>query len=260
MNKKLPNGQYLIATPQQVNPSRPFDSQGQSSINDPCTFGENQYLVNADYLQSQRSKISARYFSALSDATDTLPNQTAGFAVHQTERFDVGSFTHTYTLSAQAVNQFEVGLFRTAAGYVTDQAFAYSDLGINASQSDNITPELVIGPLTLGNTSNLNFLNEVAEVKDTFFHTRGKHQLTFGGGYNGGKNEIQRFNLESVVLTLTWADFLLGQSATQLGTAALGVPIGNLYGAIDLYGNTARDYRYREGDVFIQEIIKFIPG
>ncbi len=259
LNRKLPNGQYLIPTPQQVNTSKAFDSQGESSINDACTFSENQYLVNADYLASQRSKFALRYFSALSNATNTLVTQTAGFPVHQPDRFDVGSLTYTFTVSPRAVNQFEVGLFRTAAGYVADQAFAYSDLGINASATDNINPELLIGPLSLGNTSNLNFLNEVVEGKDTFFYSRGKHQLTVGGGYNQGKNELERFDLEAAILTLTWADFLLGQNATQLGTAALGIPIGNIYASIDLYGNTARDYRYREGDVFAQDNYKITP-
>ena len=260
LNEKLPNGQYLIATPQQVNTARPFDSQGESSISDPCTFSENQYLVNADYLQSQRSKFAVHYFSALSNADNTLVEQTPGFAVHQPQRFDAGSISHTFIVNAQTVNQFEIGLFRTTAGYVADQAFNYSDLGVSASPTDNVTPELVIGPLTLGNTSNLDFLNEVGEIKESLFYSRGKHQLTFGGGFNYGKNEIERFNLESIVLTLTWADFLLGQNANQLGTAALGVPIGNIYGSIDLYGNTARDYRYKEADSFIQDNWKLLPG
>ena len=256
LNEKLPNGQYLIATPQQVNTARPFDSQGESSISDPCTFSENQYLVNGDYIQSQRSKVSVRYFSALSNSDNTLVDQTPGFAVRQPQRFDAGSITNTFVVNSRAVNQLEVGLFRTGVGYVADQAFSYSDLGINASQSDNITPELLIGALTLGNTSNLDFLNEVGEIKDTYFYSRGKHQLTVGGSFNYGKNEIERFNLESVILALTWADFLLGQNATQLGTAALGVPIGNIYGSIDLYGNTARDYRYKEASAFVQDNYK----
>ncbi len=256
LNQKLPNGQYLIATPQQINLAKPFDSQGVSSVSDPCTFSENQYLANGDYLQSQRSKIGIRYFTASSNADNTLIEQTPGFAVHQPQRFDAGSISHTFIINAQAVNQFEIGLFRTKSGYVADQAFSYSDLGINASPTDNITPDLLIGALALGNTSNLNFLNDVGEVKDSLFYTRGRHQLIFGGGFNYGKNEIERFNLESAIIALTWADFLLGQNATQLGTAALGIPIGNIYGSIDLYGNTARDYRYKEANAFVQDNYK----
>ena len=259
LNEKLPNGQYLIATPQQINTARPFDSQGESSITDPCTFGENQYLVNGDYIQSQRSKFAVRYFSALSNADNTLVEQTPGFPVQQPQRFDVGSVSHTYILNSRAVNQFEVGLFRIAAGYVANQAFSYSDLGVSASPTDNVTPEVLVGALALGNSSNLNFLNEQVEIKDSFFYTWGKHQLTFGGGFGDGKDEIERFNLPASIIALTWADLLLGQNATQLGTAALGVPIGNIYGSIDLYGNLARDYRYKEGNVFVQDNYTLSP-
>ena len=259
LNQKLPNGQYLVPTPQQINAARPFDSQGESSISDPCTFSENQFLANGDYLQSQRSKISVRYFGALSNSDNTLVQQTPGFPVRQPQRFDAGSITHTFIVNARAVNQFEIGLFRESSGYVADQAFSYSDLGINASPTDNVTPDLLIGPLSLGNTSNLDFLNEVGEIKDALFYSRGKHQLTFGGGFGYGKDEIERFNLESAILTLTWADFLLGQNATQLGTAALGIPIGNIYGSIDLYGNLSRDFRYREGNAFVQDNWKILP-
>ena len=199
------------------------------------------------------------YFSALSNANNTLIQRTPGFPVRQPQRFDAGSVTHTFIIGSQAVNQFEAGLFRTGSAYVADQAFKYSDLGINASQSDNVNPDLIIGPLALGNTSNLSFLNEVGELKDTFFYARGRHQLTFGGGFNYGKNEIQRFDLEAAIITLTWADFLLGQNATQLGTAALGVPIGNIYGSFDLNGDTARDYRYKEANAFAQDNYKITP-
>jgi len=36
LNFKLPNGSYLIPTPETVNPALPFDSQGFSTLSQPC--------------------------------------------------------------------------------------------------------------------------------------------------------------------------------------------------------------------------------
>ncbi|HET7440436.1 MAG TPA: carboxypeptidase-like regulatory domain-containing protein [Terriglobales bacterium] len=40
LNLKLPDGSFLIPTPQTVDPSRPFASQGFSVLTDPCNFDE----------------------------------------------------------------------------------------------------------------------------------------------------------------------------------------------------------------------------
>ena len=44
LNFKLPDGSYLIPTPQAVNPSLPLASQGLSTISTPCHFNENRVL------------------------------------------------------------------------------------------------------------------------------------------------------------------------------------------------------------------------
>jgi len=48
LNFKLPDGSYLIPTPQVVNPSQPIAIQGLSTIITPCHFNENQFLANLD--------------------------------------------------------------------------------------------------------------------------------------------------------------------------------------------------------------------
>jgi hypothetical protein len=69
---KLADGSYLIPTPQQVDTALPFAVQGVSSFNPPCTYGENQFMTNVEYRQSQKSVFAIRYFQLLSNQDFTL--------------------------------------------------------------------------------------------------------------------------------------------------------------------------------------------
>jgi hypothetical protein len=60
LNFKLRNGSYPIPTPQTVNAAQPFASQGFSILSQPCNYDEDQFLVNADYIPSSKSRFSLR--------------------------------------------------------------------------------------------------------------------------------------------------------------------------------------------------------
>jgi hypothetical protein len=62
LNFKLPDGAYLIPTPQTVDPKLPFASQGFSAFTEPCHFNEDQFVTNVDYLATEKSRISGRFF------------------------------------------------------------------------------------------------------------------------------------------------------------------------------------------------------
>ena len=57
--------------------NQPFDGQGFSSFSIPCPYTENQYMANADYQQSAKSKFSIRFFAANSQTTESLPANAA---------------------------------------------------------------------------------------------------------------------------------------------------------------------------------------
>ena len=73
LNFKLPNGSYLIPTPQIVNPSLPLASQGFSIISTPCPFNEDQFLVNLDENLSQKSSLAVRFMWSDGAMTVTFP-------------------------------------------------------------------------------------------------------------------------------------------------------------------------------------------
>ena len=147
---KLPNGQYVIPTPQTVNPSLPFDSQGQSAFSVACPFTDNQFMTNADYNISERSKLSARFFFSDNAFSYTLPNtSSAGAAVPgfpQTFPFGYRSFslTHTYVFSSKLINQAEIGFNRVNQHSTVGYPFTFSDIGSTVpSSTTTIDPRLI---------------------------------------------------------------------------------------------------------------------
>jgi hypothetical protein len=68
-NLKLPNGQFAIQHPSRsIRPT--FAIQGFSAFSVPASFDEDQFLVNVDYLHTEKSKLAGRFFFA--DSTQSL--------------------------------------------------------------------------------------------------------------------------------------------------------------------------------------------
>jgi hypothetical protein len=250
---KLPNGQYVIPTPTSIDTSRPLETQGSAYLQSPGFFNENQWMVNGDYLVSDRNKIAIRYFGALSNVEWSTLYETEGFPLFQPERFDVASITDTYTLSPTLVNEFVVGFHRSTSDQSYGNAFTFSSLGMTVPAEDNAYPNIWIvdDGFQTGTTSALRFLQNEYQFADTLSWVKGKHQLTFGGGFTAGRDNMSKFDFEAYVLPLTWADFLLGQSYLPYG-----VPYSNIYETYEGIGDFQRDWRYKDGNAFVQDNYK----
>ena len=246
----LPNGQYVIPTPQTIDPALGHDVQGITYLNSPGFFNENQWMVNGDYLVSDRNKIAVRYFGASSNVEWTTLYQTEGFPLFQPERFDVASITDTYTISPSLVNQFVVGFHRSVSDQHYGDAFTFSSLGMSAPSQADIYPNLwvVYDGFQSGTTSATRFLQNEYQFADTLSWIKGKHQFTFGGGFTAGRDNMSKFDFEAYVLWLTWADLLLGQSYLPYG-----VPYSNVYETYAGFGDFQRDWRYKDSNAFAQD-------
>jgi hypothetical protein len=264
LQKKLPNGQYLVPTPTSIDTTGvntsaygAIDTEGTAYIRQPGFFNENQWMVNGDYLKSDRNKIAARYFGALSNVQWTTLYETEGFPLNQPERFDVASIGDTYTLSPSMVNQFLVGFHRSTSDQTYGNAFTFSSLGMTVPAQDDAYPNLwmISDGFQTGTTSALGFLQEEYQITDTLSWVKGKHQLTFGGGFTSGRDNMEKFDFEAYVLYLSWADFLLGQSY-----APYGIPYSNIYESYEGIGDFRRDWRYKQADGFIQDDYKIAKG
>ena len=90
LNLKSPDGPgYLFPTPQVIDRSQPFARQGFSVTRKPCSFGEDQGMMNLDFLQTEKSKFVARGFYATSKQTATFGDRPGRQTARQP--CDIGS-------------------------------------------------------------------------------------------------------------------------------------------------------------------------
>ncbi len=266
LQKKLPNGQYLIPTPQIITPGPYSDTQGSATFSVPCPYTEDQYMANGDYIQNDKSSFQLRYFMANSNDAMTLPSArpsgagVPGFPFANTVNFKTASVTHTYTFSPTLMNQAEIGFNRSYDTLHQGEQFSYSGIGSTVPAFVNNIPGIGIAGIGLGgNAENTIEVQNTYLVQDSLAWTHGRHSLRFGGDYS--RSQVNSAYLQDLggIYFLTFADFLLGLDATDNGTAAAGLPYSNEYLDEEVPGNLGRDYRYYDAAGFVQDDIKVTP-
>jgi Carboxypeptidase regulatory-like domain/TonB dependent receptor len=269
LNAKLSNGQYLIPTPQTVNPSVPFDSQGTLVFSQACPFTEDQFMTNADWEMSPKSKLMGRFFFANSAITYTLPetNLTGGGSppgspVNLTQDFRNFSLTHTYIFTPTLLNEAEVAYHRIFATFQQEPSFSWSQVGATVVPQDNDIPAIAIDAagstgLSLGGNGQTVLIAEnTFTYQDSVSWTKGKHTFRFGGGASREQNNQIGFHYLSGELFLSWADFLLGLPGGPVANGGDGGAISNMYGSLDLLGLFDRAYRDWEWWTYAQDDFK----
>jgi Carboxypeptidase regulatory-like domain/TonB dependent receptor len=272
LQMKLPNGQYLIPTPQTVNPNAPsFDAQGFSAYSVACPYSEDQFMTNADWQISGKSKLEGRFFFANSTTTYTLPQANLGggtapgFPVALTNDFRNFTLTHTYIFSPSLINRAEIGYQRTFGLFDQDRGFSYSGIGATVPSFDNDIPAIALdygSPTGLslgGNGQTVRLAQNNYSAQDSLSWTHGRHTFRFGGGVSREQLNEVGFQYLAGELFLSWADFLLGLNSTQNGTAPFapdGLNTSNIIASIDIPALFDRAWRVWEPFAYAQDDIK----
>jgi len=259
MQYKLPDGSYLIPTPQRIDASQPFAAQGTSAFSTPCTFSEEQFMTNGDFLQSEKSKFAARFFFANSHDNRSLPANnfgaptSPGFPLLSAAHFRNFSLSHTYLFTSNLLNQAEIAYHRQFVNANQQVAFHFSDVGVNVPAFDNNIPAVVIaGGLTLGgNGQGLQFAQNFYTFQDDLVWTKGRHSFHFGGGVDRGQNNLTKFHFVGDMTFLSFPDFLLGQDGTTNGSG-----VSNVFATLDLPGLFDRAWRIWDYNAFAQDNIR----
>src|SRR5215470_6303192 len=249
LNQKGANGQFVIPTPQTVDGSQPFFTQGSSTFSNTCPFTEDQFLVSIDYFQSAKSTLTGRFFYANDSQTATLPTNgniagagLPGFPQASDNRFRVFSLTHTYAVTSRLVNQATIGYHRLLGLLNQAEPFHYSDIGVTAPSFDDLFPKVgVVGSFqTGGNGQGIRLTQNIYGFNDSVLWSLGRHSLHFGGGIERSQINQTNFHFFGGVQFPDFTQFLLGNA-----TFILDVP-----GLFDRY------YRTWDGDSFAQDDIK----
>lgn len=252
---KLPNGQFVIPTPQGIQNGNGFAS---SSL--PCHFTENQYMINADYLASQSDKLSVRFFSASGDTTQTIPggsNSTTvatvpGFPSENTDEFRNLSITETHIFSPTLSNEATFGFHRTNDNLVQHSPFTYSDIGVTVPPAEQVPSIAVFGLFTLGNGFPERFGQNTYTGQDSLSWVRGRQTLRLGGNITRFQLNESGFHSPVTIDFISFPDFLLGLSGADNGTGFLS----NIYQSTDLPGLTDRAISMTYAGLYVQDDIK----
>src|SRR5215471_18960834 len=258
LNFKLPDGNYLIPTPQTVNASKPFAQQGFSAFTEPCQFSENQVLANVDYIASSKSRFTERFFLSNDNETVTFPGNglnasgnIPGFPSPSDSGFRVFSLANTYALSTNWLNEARAGYVRTKTLTGAVAPFKWSDVGVAEGEmsGNNELPSLsILGSVSMASGFPRTVTQNSFVLDDLLSLVRGAHTVQFGGSMTRFQDNISLFGLGSFVHFLSWPDFLLGLKALSNGTA-----FSNVFASFDVFGLTDREYRAWECSGFAQD-------
>jgi hypothetical protein len=273
LQMKLPSGAYVIPTPQTVDPSRPFESQGFSAYSFACPYTEDQFMTNGDWEISAKSKLFARFFFANTDTIFTLPGSglggatAPGFPVALTNNYRNFTLTHSHIFSPNLLNQVIVGYHRTFATFDQSKVFSYSSIGATVPPFDDNLPVIALNlgsPTGLslgGNGQGTRIAQNTYTLQDSVSYQSGRHAFRFGAGVTHVQvnNGYHNFAGETF---LSWPDFLLGLDAEGNGTAPfapLGLASSNIFFSTDLPGLFGRAYRVWDIHTYIQDDFKVSP-
>jgi hypothetical protein len=259
LNLKLSDGNFLIPTPQTVDVSQPFASQGFSVLTEPCVFDEDQFLVNTDYLASVKSRLSARLFFADDRRIVTFPGNffnpvpnISGFASPNHSGNAIINLAHTYTFNNGRLNEIRVGFVRTTSRTTSQAPFKWSDVGVaegETSKADELPNLNILGSVAFSSAFPLGFTQNSFVLSDGLSFVRRAHTVRFGGSLTRLQDNFSDPGIGSFVQFLSWPDFLLGLSGTQNGTGNFS----NVSASIDDFGLFDREYRVLEGSFFGQD-------
>jgi len=249
LNLKGVDGHYVIPTPQTVDTSQSFFTQGSSTFSQACPFTEDQFLISVDYFPSVKNSINGRFFYSDDSQTALLPTNAnisgfglPGFPQSNDNQFRVFSLSHIYSFSSSVVNQFTVGYHRLVGSVDQSEPFTYSDIGVTAPDFINAFPEIgVVGSFqTGGNGQGIHIAQNKYNIADSVLWSRGRHSLHFGGGVERAEINQTDFHFFGGIEFPDYTQFLLGS-----GSFTIDVP-----GLFDRY------WRTWDWNLFVQDDIK----
>jgi hypothetical protein len=259
LNFKLPDGSFLIPTPQTIDSDKPVASRGFSVFTQPCNFGEDQGSGNADYVVSQSQRLAARFFVADSQQTVSFPGgglnplgNIRGFKSPIDSTFVVASVAHTYVINKSLLNEARVGYTRISTRNGATAPFKWSDVGVSegAMNDANKLPSLsILGSVSMSSVFPRTYTQNNFVFSDDFSWFRNAHALKFGGSVTRLQDDLEFVGPGSYLQFLSWPDFLLGLDGNANGTGSFS----NVFGSTDLFGLLNRQFRVWEGSAFVQD-------
>lgn len=184
---------------------------------------DHQIMVRGDHQISNSNRLSGRYYKSFSESpavlnlSNLLEQSSGGKWFNESI-----SITDTHTLTPTIVNQFLFSINRTNGYFEPIQpARSLASLGINYYNDPIIKWDVNIAGYFRINTGDTNgFPRRETQFLDTLRWTKGRHNITLGGEYGRGANDIINnfrangvwdFNNAAGFTNESLGDFLIGK-------------------------------------------------
>jgi Carboxypeptidase regulatory-like domain len=260
LNYTLPNGSYLIPAPQITETPSNVNSGGFSSFSVLSTFQEQQVLGNLDYSPNAKDSISERYFWAHDTegsafSTTDLPGAPTNSLFENTN----AALHWTHIFGPTLLNEAKVGFHRIYGNVASGYPVTNADIGMTPScDSISATPDISIsGLFNIGGTFNDGqWSNTKAYMAgDQLTWIRGSHSMRMGGDVEHTELPFADPQIDRGQVSFeSFPDFLLGLSAAQNGS-----DYSNLDVSESICGNTQKDYRITDSDIYYQDDYTVTP-
>ena len=214
LNAKLPDGQFLIPTPQ---------VEGHYSGSAISTFREDQFNTNVDFRLTDRNWLAAKFF--LSTAPQFLALAQAnvpGFGADIKQNNRLISLQDIHTLSPGTVNEARVGYSFIRQDPVGRTPVNDSDFGINRANA-NAYPglgQIVIGAanaVRIGDAGDLQTYESSTTLVNIVSMTRGRHSIRTGVEVIDYRVNITTNNARRGVINFqSFNNFLMGSATSSV--------------------------------------------
>jgi hypothetical protein len=231
LNAKLPDGTYVIPTPQIILPN----GSGFSYFSIGAPFHEEQVSASLDYVLSPKNTLSGRYFFSYAPNINEFTSSTEppGAARKDINGDDLISGKLTSLLSSNLVNEARFSDYYIRSTRYSLFPVTATDFGVTpASSTFPILPVIAItsGGLSFGGGTTDNEFTPVYsyEWSDQISWTHGRNTLRFGYDQQRNAMNICSCGKTRGQLTFqTFSDFLLGMSGAENGTTLSNIFTSN---------------------------------
>ena len=250
LNTKLPNGNFLIPTPQ--------TPEGRVTGTAASTYHEEQFNTNVDLRFSARDSLATKFFfadapefRALGGATFSGGSSLPGFGTQRNVNNRLVSIQEIHLLSPVAVNEARFGYNFIRSSEAPQESVHDSDLGISRPTADTFPglPLIVLaregGGARLGSSViTLQGSSPSLSLADVLTLQGGKHSLRLGAEFRHYKWDAHaNVNAYGEIDFPTFEQFLLGNS----DFSSIGV------------GLSDRNFRASDYNFFVQDDWKLSP-
>ena len=254
LNLKLPNGQFVIPSPQNSNAGVNY------AVSIPARYEENQYITNGDHQLSAKNRLMFKSIISAQPAFQSLPAATIpGFGTTQDFRSRIMSLTDTHVLSPNIVNEARMGFSRLLGTVRKENQLPLSGIGMqrfNSKDFPDIPQITVTGVFSLGYSVNADqgVNQDTYHFVDTLSWIRGKHQLRFGTEIRHYVDDYYSNNRFRGTLTFqSFGDLLTGLPGTPLTQGGNGTGFSNINTSSVASGVTDRMDRITDFSWFVQD-------